>query len=51
MPLKRPQKPADGPEHLSDGHGRKSAAVREQAILALFIRAHAGARGAALWCR
>jgi hypothetical protein len=33
--VKRPQKPADGPEHLSHGHGRKSAAVREQAILAL----------------
>jgi hypothetical protein len=35
MPVERPQKSAEGREHVADGHGRKSAAVREQAIVAL----------------
>jgi hypothetical protein len=35
MPSERPQKSADGREPALEGHGRKSAAVREQAILAL----------------
>jgi hypothetical protein len=35
MPVERPQKSAEGRENAVDGHGRKSAAVREQAILAL----------------
>lgn len=35
MPLERPQKAAEGRSSAAEGHGRKSAAVREQAILAL----------------
>jgi hypothetical protein len=35
MPPEWPQKSADGRESAGEGHGRKSAAVREQAILAL----------------
>jgi hypothetical protein len=35
MPVERPQKSAEGREIAADGHGRKAAAVREQAILAL----------------
>src|SRR5689334_11397140 len=35
MPAERPQKSAEGREIVGEGHGKKSAAVREQAILAL----------------
>jgi alpha-beta hydrolase superfamily lysophospholipase len=35
MPVERPQKAAEGRDSAAEGHGRKSAAVREQAILAL----------------
>ena len=35
MPVARPQKPAGARRTPAEGHGRKSAASREQAILAL----------------